>query len=119
MRTARTIVIASIISLFSFGEAHAIAGKVVYSYGQVQAIGADGNTRSLLRGDTVDTGESVNTQNGRAQIRFTDGGFVALQSNTQYRLDNYNFQGTVDGSERSFFHLVEGSIPYCLFVFYK
>ena len=50
----------------------------------------------------IESGESIRTINGRTQIRFTDGGFVALQPNTQYRLEDYNFEGTVDGSEKSF-----------------
>lgn len=106
----RLIPIALIVVLCDIGKVHAIAGKIVYSYGQVEATGADGTIRPLLRGDTIDTGDAVRTQNGRTQIRFTDGGFVALQPNTEYRLDEYNFQGAADGSERSFFHLIEGSI---------
>ena len=42
-------------------------------------------------GGAVDEGDSINTNNGRIQIRFTDGGFVALQPETIYRLDEYEF----------------------------
>ena len=91
-------------------SALAIAGKVVYSFGQVEGFGADGVTRPLARGDILDSGDSISTANGRAQVRFTDGGFVALQPNTTYRLDEYVYDGTIDGTEKSLFHLVEGGI---------
>ena len=108
---AKGLLILSFIgSLSAVDKVHAIAGKIVYSYGQVEATSADGAIRPLTRGDVIESGESVRTVNGRTQIRFTDGGFVALQPNTQYRLEDYNFEGTVDGSEKSFFYLVEGSI---------
>ena len=64
----------------------------------------------MLRGGAVDEGDSINTNNGRIQIRFTDGGFVALQPETIYRLDEYEFQGETDGNEKSSFYLVEGGI---------
>ena len=104
------LILSFIVSLGGVCKVHAIAGKIVYSYGQVEATSATGAIRPLARGDVIESGESVRTINGRTQIRFTDGGFVALQPNTQYRLEDYNFEGTVDGSEKSFFYLVEGSI---------
>ena len=99
-----------ITSLIVCSDIYAIAGRVVYSYGDVQAISNTGETRQLLRGGAVDEGDSINTNNGRIQIRFTDGGFVALQPETIYRLDEYEFQGETDGNEKSSFYLVEGGI---------
>ncbi len=91
-------------------DVYAIAGRVVYSYGDVQATSNTGETRKLRRGGAVNEGDSINTNNGRIQIRFTDGGFVALQPETTYRLDQYEFQGKTDGNEKSTFYLVEGGI---------
>ena len=99
-----------ITSLIVCSDIYAIAGRVVYSYGDVQATSNTGETRQLLRGGAVDEGDSINTNNGRIQIRFTDGGFVALQPETIYRLDEYEFQGETDGNEKSSFYLVEGGI---------
>ena len=96
--------------LFISIDLYAVAGKVVYSYGDVQAISNLGETRPLVRGGTVDQGDAINTNNGRIQIRFSDGGFVALQPGTIYRLDEYEFQGVTDGNEKSSFYLVEGGI---------
>ena len=70
----KIIPIAFIVIFCGIQKVHAIAGKIVYSYGQVEATAVDGTVRPLLRGDTIDAGDSVRTQNGRTQIRFTDGG---------------------------------------------
>ena len=107
-RTSYTIIFITLLIICS--DIYAIAGRVVYSYGDVQATANTGQTRQLLRGGTVDEGDSINTNNGRIQIRFSDGGFVALQPDTIYRLDEYEFQGEANGNEKSSFYLVEGGM---------
>ena len=106
-KSLKNLIIFFLLSIASgFIELHAAAGKVVYSYGEVKATAVDGTIRELQRGDAVNKGDTVNTANGRTQIRFSDGGFVALQPETQYRLDDYSFGGVTDGSEKSFFYLI-------------
>ena len=84
-KTSYTIIFITLLIVCS--DIYAIAGRVVYSYGDVQATSNTGETRQLLRGGRVDEGDSINTNDGRIQIRFSDGGFVALQPETTYRLD--------------------------------
>lgn len=91
-------------------EAAQHAAKVVYAFGQVEAHGSGGQARKLARGDAIVPGDTVVTRRGRAQLRFTDGGFAALQPGTEYRVDDYAFAGEADGSERSFLSLVRGSV---------
>ncbi len=86
------------------------AAKVIYAFGQVQATSAAGKARTLRKGDRVFPGETVATRRGRTQIKFTDGGFVSLQPNTEYRIDEYNYAGKPDGQERSFLSLIKGSV---------
>lgn len=86
------------------------AAKVVYAFGQVEAVSPDGKARSLARGAPIVSGDTVQTRRGRAQLRFSDGGFTTLQPNTEYRVDDYVFKGAADGSERSFLSLVCGSV---------
>lgn len=86
------------------------AGTVLYAFGQVQADGADG-ARALRKGDTVYAGETLRTGNGRTQVRFTDGGFAALQPDTRYAIDEYRFAGG-GGDDRSFFSLLKGSVRF-------
>ena len=92
------------------GFAAAPAAKVVYAFGQVSAIDGQGGARALERGATVYPGDTVQTQAGRTQIRFTDGGFAALQPNTRYKVEDYAYGGEADGSERGFFNLLRGTV---------
>ena len=52
----------------------------------------------------------MSTGNGRTQLRFTDGGYTALQPGTTYAIEDYRFEGTTDGAETAQLNLVEGSI---------
>ena len=85
------------------------AAKVIYSFGDVSAESKSG-ARGLKRGDMVYSGETVSTERGRAQIKFTDGGFASLQPNTDYEINEYKFEGKADGEERSFLNLLKGSV---------
>lgn len=84
------------------------AGKVVSTVGQVQAIDAAGNARTLQRDDAVAVGDTLATEEGRAQVQFADGGLVFLQPRTRFKIDEYHYAGAEDGSERSFFSLLKG-----------
>jgi hypothetical protein len=86
------------------------AGRVMYAFGQVQAISGGGKGRQLRKGDGVFAGETIATRRGRVQVRFSDGGFASLQPDTQYRIDDYNYSGKADGNERSFLSLIRGSV---------
>src|SRR5690606_5375131 len=59
----------------------------------------------IEQGDTVQT-----TDSGRAQLRFSDGGYISLQPNTQFRVDEYNYEGKTDGKEKGFFSLLKGGL---------
>jgi hypothetical protein len=87
------------------GEA---AGKVVSTSGEVQVVGADGQARLAAKNDVVNAGDTLATGNGRAQLQFADGGLVALRPGTQFRIDEYNYGGSEDGTERSWFSLLKG-----------
>lgn len=84
------------------------AGRVVSVTGQVQATGADGQARAVRKNDMVGAGDTLSTNDGRAQIHFRDGGVIALKPRTEFRIDAYNYAGGEDGSERSFFSLLKG-----------
>ncbi len=58
--------ITALVLLSTSNSALAIAGKVIYSFGQVEGFGADGVTRPLVRGDVLDSGDSISTVKGRA-----------------------------------------------------
>lgn len=88
----------------------AAAGKVEFAIGNVVAVGPDGRSRPLAKGEDIDTGDTIQTGNGRAQVRFIDGGFVSLTPNTEFKVTDYNYAGKTDGTEKGVFGLVKGGL---------
>jgi hypothetical protein len=88
------------------------AGRLIYAHGDVAIRGGDGQPRAVTRGAPVAPGDTVVTGSGRTHVSFADGGFIAVQPNTQFRVDEYNYAGKEDGSERSFFALVKGGVRF-------
>jgi hypothetical protein len=88
----------------------ATAGRVDFVFGDAALRGASGQERPLARGAEIMDGDTLITRNGRAQIRFTDGGFVSLQPNTEFGVREYRYEGKPDGKERGFFSLVRGAM---------
>lgn len=74
------------------GEAQAeAAANVVFATGAARIVAADGSIRAAARGTAVQAGEMVDTQDGRAQLRFSDGAAISLQPGTQFRVEQYRF----------------------------
>ncbi len=93
-------------------QALAIDALVLVSSGAVNAIrtGADGRPveRALRASDEVNAGDQLNTgSDGRVQLRFTDGAIISLQPGSQFRIDEYRYQGN---SQRGFFSLIRGAL---------
>jgi len=78
--------------------------------GEVARISSDGVSNTLNKGDQLKTGETVKTDDGRAELHFTDGGKVKLARFTTFRIDNFNYTGSEDGTERGFFSLLRGGL---------
>ncbi len=90
--------------------ANANAGRVEFAYGQVSIQDADGAQKAVKKGTQVDSGDTITTERGRAQLRFTDGQFVSLAPKTTFNVEDYNYAGTEDGTEKSFFNLFRGGL---------
>jgi hypothetical protein len=88
----------------------AAAARVDFSVGRVIVAGADGRERPLAKGAELESGDTVRTNDGRAQLRFADGAYVSLQPNTEYRISDYRFAGKTDGSEKGLFGLTKGAM---------
>jgi hypothetical protein len=73
-------------------------------------VGTDGRTRPAGRGTEVDTGDVVRTNDGRVQMRMTDGAFISLQPNTEFGIKDYRFAGKADGSENALYSLLKGAM---------
>lgn len=106
----KAIVLAVISALYPV-VSYGAAAKVEFAIGRVSVVGSDGRERPLVKGVEINQGDTVQTtQDGRAQLRFSDGGYISLQPNTQFRVDEYNYDGKTDGGEKGFFSLLKGGL---------
>lgn len=70
-----------------------VAAAVVFFSGTPQLTAAGGALRPLARGDSLAAGDTVDTADGRVQLRFRDGATMSLQPGTQFRIDHYRYSG--------------------------
>ncbi len=96
-------------ALLAAGSAAAqVAGRVVLSVGDVVAVRGAERVR-LAAGANVGVGDTVVTAaQSHAQIRFADGGLVALKPESEFRIEAFSFVGRDDASNRAVFRLVRG-----------
>src|ERR1700674_1742565 len=110
-RLNRSGFLLALVSAAFAGQAGAAAGRVDFTIGRTTVSGPDGQQRPLAKGAELDKGDTVRTaEDGRAQIRFTDGAYVSLQPNTEFAIRDYNYEGKTDGSERGLFSLAKGAM---------
>ena len=105
-RLNRSGVMLAVLSAAFASHADAAAGRAEFTIGGV-TIARGGVERPLTRGTELDNGDTVRTNDGRAQIRFTDGSYVSLQPNTEYGIRDYQYS---QGNERGFFSLLKGAM---------
>lgn len=86
------------------------AGRVSFVTGDVRATALDGTVRNLTRGDIISTGDKINTGSGRLQLRFSDGGFVSLQPNSVFGVDQYLYANKPPEEASVFFSLLQGGM---------
>ena len=100
------LLVASCFSLMAFG-----AGNIQFASGDVSAVNAKGEKRSLSKGAPINQGDTVSTgSDARAKIPFSDGALVSLQPKNQFRVDGFQYDGKTDGAEKGFFSLLRGGM---------
>ncbi len=107
---SRAALLALISSAYPVIGYSAPAAQVDFSVGNVTATGPGGQSRALGKGAQIEQGDTVNTNGGRAQLRFTDGAYVSLQPESQFRIDQYRYDGKQDGNEKGLFSLLKGGL---------
>ena len=109
--TRQAMLLATISAAFPVTGILRRAGRVDFAIGNVESVAADGRRHPLNKGAEINAGETISTATGaRAQVRFADGGFISLQPNTQFRVDEFNYQNKTDGEEKGFFSLLKGGL---------
>jgi hypothetical protein len=72
-----------------------------------------GETRELVKGTPIHSGDLVRTAAGaRVQLRFLDGAFVSLLPESELSVDAYRFGGAATGRETAFFTLRRGGARF-------
>jgi len=94
-RLQQTLLILALASIYPLQAGAATpAGIAQFIAGDVSVRGADGKINALQKGKDIESGQAIVTgANGRAQVRFSDGGMVSLQPNTEFKLANYVDKG--------------------------
>lgn len=67
------------------------AASVVFFSGQPVVVAENGLSRPLVRGADVLAGETIETRDGRVQLRFRDGASMSLQPGTTFRVDRFRY----------------------------
>lgn len=106
----RGLAVLAIAAAFPLAGRAAPAARVDFAIGSPTAQSANGTVRPLAKGAEVGQGDTINTGEGRVQLRFVDGAYVSLQPQSQFRIDEFRFNGQQDGSERGFFSLLKGGL---------
>ncbi len=86
------------------------AGKVLMAIGEVK-VTRQGVTSALTKGATIESGDLVVTGiASNLQLRMIDGAVIALRSQTEFKIDQYKFNGKEDGTEKAVLSLVKGGV---------
>lgn len=105
-----SLLILSLAAAYPLQANAASAGVAQFTAGDVNLRGADGQTSPLIKGKDIESGQAILTgTTGRAQVRFTDGGVISLQPNTEFKIASY--VDKLDGKEDRFLvDLLRGSM---------
>jgi hypothetical protein len=99
LKLKQTALIAALASIYPL-QVLANAGVTQFAVGDV-SIQRAASSSPLASGSRIESGDLITTGNtGRTQLRFTDGGMVSLQPNSQLRIARYADAG--DGKQDSF-----------------
>ena len=113
MQTLLQITMSIMLLLLSNGAAQAQsaeAGKVLLSLGDVKVV-RDGKTQTLAKGASVQAGDAITTGvASNAQLRMSDGAVIAIRAQSEFKINEYKFNGKEDGSEKATLSLVKGGV---------
>lgn len=108
-RRLMVVALSAAFPVHAYAQQPAVA-RVDFASGNVTAVAPGGTSRPVTRGSEIRVGETVNTQEGRAQMRFTDGAFVSLQPQTEFKVENYVFEGRSTQNESALMNLIKGGM---------
>ncbi len=111
MRMIKAILILlAILSSHTYAQAPAEAGKILLAIGDVK-VSRGGQMIPVTKGASIQAGDGVITGvASNAQLRMSDGAIIALRAQSEFKINEYNFNGKADGSEKANVSLVKGGV---------
>lgn len=89
---------------------HASVGKIIMAIGEV-SINRGGKSIPAKKDTTVEVGDAIVTAGtSNAQVKFNDGAIIALRPNTEFKVNEYKFNGKADGTEKADVSLTKGGV---------
>jgi len=86
------------------------AGTVLLSLGDVKVL-REGKSLPLARGASIQAGDSISTGvASNAQIRMTDGAVIAIRAQSEFKINEYQFQGKGGGNDKASVSLLKGGV---------
>ena len=83
---------------------------MLMAIGEVKVV-RKGQSIALTRGAPIQSGDTLVTGvASNAQIRMSDGAIIALRAQTEFKIDEYKYNGKQDGSEKASLSLVKGGV---------
>lgn len=107
------LLLALVLAVFAAGVSAQQAATIVFATGGATVIAADGAARRAERGAALAVGETVDTADGRAQLRFLDGAAISLQPGTQFRIEQFRFAeqgGRAAAEDRVVMRFLKGAL---------
>lgn len=88
-----------------------VAGTVTNTAGTVTSKSADGTLKVVAPKSTVAPGDMLFTgKDSFARIKFADGGEIILRSNSNFKVESYNFDEKQPEKDSAGFNLLKGSL---------
>jgi len=87
-----------------------VGGAVIFKTGDVSITHADNSVAQAEKNAALNSGDTLETREGRVQFSLIDGGKVSLQPNSIFKINKYEFSGKEDGSEFAFTELIKGGL---------
>lgn len=85
------------------------AARIEFIFGSASIVSTTGESRPAEKGSPVFVGDTVITDDARAQLRFTDGGFVGLLPRSEFRVNAYTYSGSPE-DDRISMTLLKGGL---------
>jgi len=110
------LVLLLLVALLTPGEPRAQAqpaevGHVIAAAGSFTATQPGGKRRTLTRRSPIFNGDVLVTgDKAQGQVRFSDGSLVSLRPRSEFRVDDFRFDGSADGDENAAFTLIKGGM---------